>query len=177
MWWQRIRQCFLTEQQHLMYNIHRLKFLIFYRTQRILRNVWTLLIMNTLKIWNSLNTTNSSLVTLDSQCPNIPTTWQSMIWCFYQWFCVIQNKWNYTVYGGYFWNTFLYFIYELLLFSHSVISDSFLPPWTAACQASLSFTVCRAFCFWRPHCVVVPQFVHSPIDKYLECIQIPACYK
>ena len=66
MWWQRIRQDFVTEQ-HLKYNIHRLKFLIFYRTQRILRNVWSLLIMNTLKIWNSFNTTDISLLTLDSQ--------------------------------------------------------------------------------------------------------------
>ena len=29
----------------------------------------------------------------------------------------------------------------LLLFSHSVVSDSFRPPWTAACQATLSFTI------------------------------------
>ena len=29
----------------------------------------------------------------------------------------------------------------LLLFSHSVVSDSFVTPWTAACQASLSFTI------------------------------------
>ena len=30
---------------------------------------------------------------------------------------------------------------SLLLFSGSVMSDSLLPPWTAACQASLSFTI------------------------------------
>ena len=29
----------------------------------------------------------------------------------------------------------------LLLFSHSVVSDSLRPPWTAACQATLSFTI------------------------------------
>ena len=29
----------------------------------------------------------------------------------------------------------------LLLFSHSVVSNSFLTPWIAACQASLSFTL------------------------------------
>ena len=53
-------------------SIHRLKFLIFYRTQRILRNVYRLLIINTLKIWNILNTTSSSLVILDSQFPQHP---------------------------------------------------------------------------------------------------------
>ena len=29
----------------------------------------------------------------------------------------------------------------LLLFSHQVVSDSLRPPWTAACQVSLSFTI------------------------------------
>ena len=29
----------------------------------------------------------------------------------------------------------------LLLFSYSVVSDSLWPPWTAGCQASLSFTI------------------------------------
>ena len=30
---------------------------------------------------------------------------------------------------------------ETLLFSHSVLSDFFVTPWTAACQAFLSFTI------------------------------------
>ena len=35
--------------------------------------------------------------------------------------------------------------FMLLLCGHSVISDSLLPLWTAACQAPLSFTVSQSF--------------------------------
>ena len=44
--------------------------------------------------------------------------------------------------GSKIWNCVLCFFILyilLLLFSHSVLSDSLWPPWTAACQASLSF--------------------------------------
>ena len=37
--------------------------------------------------------------------------------------------------------TWYYRIDVTLLFSHSVVSSSLWPPWTAACQASLSFTI------------------------------------
>ena len=37
--------------------------------------------------------------------------------------------------------TWRYRIDVTLLFSHSVVSSSLWPPWTAACQASLSFTI------------------------------------
>ena len=33
---------------------------------------------------------------------------------------------------------------RLLLFSRSVVSDSFVTPWTAACQASVSFIISRS---------------------------------
>ena len=36
------------------------------------------------------------------------------------------------------------YMYNLLSFSHSVVSDS-VTPWTAACQASLSFTISWSF--------------------------------
>ena len=35
------------------------------------------------------------------------------------------------------------FIYIVLFFSHCVVSN-FVPPWTAACQASLSFAISRS---------------------------------
>ena len=34
-----------------------------------------------------------------------------------------------------------FYTFLLLLLSHSVVSNSLWPPWTAACQASLSFTI------------------------------------
>ena len=35
-------------------------------------------------------------------------------------------------------------LFSLVQFSHSVVSDSLRPPWTAACQASLSITISRS---------------------------------
>ena len=37
-----------------------------------------------------------------------------------------------------------HFIHLLLVFSRSVMSDSLWPPWIAACQASLSFTISQS---------------------------------
>ena len=55
----------------------------------------------------------------------------------------------YTVYGDLF--IFIQFVFGkkvlcCLLFSHSVMSNSLQPPWTAACQGSLSFTISWSLC-------------------------------
>ena len=46
--------------------------------------------------------------------------------------------------------TFMYIIslLLLLLFSHSVVSDSFVTPWTVACQAPLSMGFSRQEEYW-----------------------------
>ena len=49
-----------------------------------------------------------------------------------------------SIYMDYMMWTFSVFKYPMLLFSHSVLSNSLWPPWTAALQASLSFTVFRS---------------------------------
>ena len=58
-----------------------------------------------------------------------------------------------------------------LLFSHSVVSDSLLPPWTAACQASLSFTISQSLLKLTATELVVASnrlvLSHSPCSSLL----------
>ena len=46
---------------------------------------------------------------------------------------------------------------DLLLFSCSVMSDSFETPWTAACQASLSITISQSFLKFMSIELVMPS--------------------
>ena len=58
-----------------------------------------------------------------------------------------------------------------LLFSHSVVSDFLLPPWTAACQASMSFTISQSLLKLRAIELVVASnhlvLFHSPYPSPL----------
>ena len=51
---------------------------------------------------------------------------------------------------------YLYLLHWLLLFSHSVVSDS-VTPWTAACQASLLFTISWSLLKLMPTELVMPS--------------------
>ena len=60
---------------------------------------------------------------------------------------------------------------DLLLFSCSVMSDSFETPWTAACQASLSITISQSFLKFMSIELVMPSnhlFLCHPSSS---CIQ------
>ena len=48
-------------------------------------------------------------------------------------------------------------LFNFLLFSCSVVSDSLQPPWTAAHQASLSFTISRSLLKLMPIESVMPS--------------------
>ena len=69
--------------------------------------------------------------------------------------------------------------FDMLLFSRSVVSDSFVTPWIAACQASLSFTVCQSLLtltcieLVMPSNHLNPLFSPSPLALNLSHCQGP----